>query len=84
MSSVTVTVYVTAWPNANAAPPGVAIVSCTCGVVLPIVIGTDAADTRPVRSVTLRVASNCPFSSYVNDGFCSVESTVPSLSKSHA
>ena len=49
--------YVTSWPNANGSPGAGDVVSVTFGVVLPTVIGTDADDVRPVRSVTFSVAS---------------------------
>ena len=59
-------------------------VSSTTGGVLPTMTSTDAAAERPVRSVTRSVASKWPVSVYVNVGFGSRESTVPSESKSHA
>ena len=80
------TCQVTVSPQWNAVPPCGAgsVVSETTGALLPTTTGTDAEAERPVLSVTFSVASKTPFLVNVCFGFASLESTVPSASKSQA
>ena len=56
----------------------------TSGRELPATIGTESVPFRPPASVTVSLALKLPAVAYVCDGFGSVESVVPSPSKSHS
>ena len=82
-ASVTVILYGILSPNAANWPfSGISIV--TCGRVLPTTTVTLLTAVRPPWSVTLSTAVYVPAVAYVWVGLASVESTVPSLSKSQA
>ena len=70
-------------PKANS-PPSTGTSTVTVGEVLPTVIVVFADVLLPLESVTVRRAVYCPIAVYSNDGLGSIESIVPSPSKSHA